>query len=294
MTEGLASRMLRQMRLPEDASGCWAAVPGTRGSMMTAPRRAIRPDGPSAKVVVAVVIAALVALGGGAAWLLSSTRGGSSAGSGPGSAQSADSAPQQPGDPTSIPPAGSTATSAHVESSASAASTTGTGQQALENCRAQIGKVQTVIDAASVGIDHWRRHVQAQTDRFDGRIDETRMRAEFAETKLAGPEDVRRYDAAIAANTADAGGCQPPQAAPAELAGQLEACRRRFEVLKGGLGQADTTMNDWKTHLADMQRSASGQVPHAQDVWLEAWRKAPPNLQAWAATQRSIASAPAC
>lgn len=257
---------------------------------MTSPRRAIERDRPSAKVVVAVVIAVLVTLGGGAAWLLGPSRGGSSAGPGPETAQTAASATQSPG--ASATPAGSTSTPTDAGSSATSGSVT--GQQALENCRAQIGKVQTVVDAASSGIDHWRRHVQAQTDRFEGRIDEARMRAEFAETKLAGPEDVRRYDAAVAANTGDAGGCQPPQAAPAEIAGQLEACRRRFEVLEGGLGQADTTMNDWKTHLADMQRSASSHVPHAQDVWLEAWRKAPPNLQAWAATQQSIADAPAC
>lgn len=212
--------------------------------------------------------------------LLSPGRGGNSAAPGPRSEQAADGTSQ----PTDAgPSAGVTTTSGPGEA-----------QQALENCRAQVDALQTVIDAASVGIEHWRRHVQAQTDLFDGRINETRMRAEFSETKLAGPEDVRRYDAAVAANNADVGACEPPQAGPADLTTQFGACRRRFDALEGGLGQADTTMDDWRNHLAAMQRSATGQVPHAQDVWLETWRKAPPNLQAWSATQRTIAAAPTC
>lgn len=264
---------------------------------MTAPRRAIKPEGPSTRVVVALIIAGLVALGGGAAWLLSSARSGSTASPGPGSTQSAGRTTQPTGDRASNVPSGNTEPSGANPSTgaaSSAPSDPGTARQALENCRARVGRVQTVIDAASVGIDHWRRHVQAQTDQFEGRIDETRMRAEFSETKLAGPEDVRRYDAAVATNTGGASACVPPQAAPADLAAQLDACRRRDEVLGAGLKQADITMNDWKKHLADMRRSAAGEVPHAQDVWLETWRKAPPNLEAWAGTQRSIGAAPAC
>ena len=40
-------------------------------------------------------------------------------------------------------------------------------------------------------------------------------------------------------------------------------------------------MGDWKSHLADMQRSREVHVDNAQQVWLEAYRAAPPNINAY-------------
>lgn len=249
---------------------------------MTSPRRAIGPAGPSTVKVVAAVLALLVLVGGGAWYALGRT----------GDAGTAGSQPSQ--SPTPSAPSEAATAPASAPATASATPDTSAARQALQTCRTKVGTQQAVVDEASTGIDHWRRHVQAQTDLFDGRISEEQMKAEFKATKTAGPDDVRRYEAAVAANAAQGAGCETVSGAPAELAGQLEACTRRSDGLGAGLGQADTTMGDWKSHLAAMQRSSTSHVPHAQDIWLEAWKAAPPNLNAWAETQRAIAGAPAC
>jgi hypothetical protein len=144
-----------------------------------------------------------------------------------------------------------------------------------------------------VGIGHWNRHVQAQTDQFSGAITLERMREIFAETRLAGPDDVRRYRKAVRAHAAAAGSCTAQPGWPAAITTELTACAERAEAQRPTLGAAADGMTDWTRHLVGMQQSKSGNVHDAQGIWLRVWRAAPPHLQAWDRA-RSAYRAPTC
>jgi hypothetical protein len=40
-------------------------------------------------------------------------------------------------------------------------------------------------------------------------------------------------------------------------------------------------MADWIRHLGEMRRSAQGKIHNAQQKWLETWRAAPKNINAY-------------
>jgi hypothetical protein len=52
-------------------------------------------------------------------------------------------------------------------------------------------------------------------------------------------------------------------------------------------------MGDWKQHLADMQRSAVEHNNDAQEIWIEAYKAAPPNINAYNKAVREF-KAPKC
>lgn len=165
---------------------------------------------------------------------------------------------------------------------------------ALTSCRAQIRSEEKIIDAARTGIGHWSAHVQSQTDRFDGRISESQMSAIWDRTKSAGPADVRRYSKLADQHPEHEEACQAVKEAPKDIARSLSTCQQRQEAIKPLLSASDKAMADWEHHLADMRRSASGHAHHAEQVWLDTWRKASKNIVAVQAADKKLADAPSC
>ncbi len=154
-------------------------------------------------------------------------------------------------------------------------------ETALTDCRAKVRAGDRVIAEATIGIRHWNEHVQAQTDAYARKIDVDQMETIFSRTRRLGPADLKRYDAAVKTDRGLPGSCAAVPGATADVAAGLTACRERAADQKPVLVAATDGMDDWKSHLGDMVRSRHEHVPHAQQVWIDTWRAAPPHLRAW-------------
>ena len=156
-----------------------------------------------------------------------------------------------------------------------------TGAETLKDCQRRVRAADDVLAAAKVGVQHWATHVQAQTDANARKISRARMNALFKKTRLAGPADNRRYGAALHAYQDVTGSCGKVKGAPPKVARELSDCRQRARAQQPVLAAAASGMADWKSHLAAMQRNADHDVPHAERIWLAAWRAAPPHIRAY-------------
>jgi hypothetical protein len=159
--------------------------------------------------------------------------------------------------------------------------TTSAARKALTACQAKVRAADAVITEAKIGVGHWARHVQAQTDYNAHKLTNAQMKAEFKVTRLAGPADQSRYAAALTTYQSDDAACKTVKGAPAKITKPLGKCVDRNEVQTPVLRAAADGMADWASHLAAMRRSASGHVHDAQGVWIKTWRAAPPHIAAF-------------
>jgi cytoskeletal protein RodZ len=167
------------------------------------------------------------------------------------------------------------------------------GGKVLTDCRASVRAADRTVAAAEVGLKHWSEHVQAQTDANVGKITATKMDGVFKRTRLAGPDDQKRYHDAVKAADNLSGSCQAPAGASASVKQKLSDCAARSKAQQPLLKAAKDGMDDWKSHLAAMQRSRMGHVHDAQGVWIRAWRAAPPHIKAFKKLDQSF-DAPSC
>lgn len=209
-------------------------------------------------------------------------------------------AQQRQAEPQQAAPGGSPSTplSPSTEGAPSGEASELTGEEqaarAISACRRAVALAESVLEAAGDGVSHWREHVQAQTDLSLGRITDAQTKAIFKRTKLSGPSDVAKYETAKSAYKASADACKAVKGAEDEQADHLSICRARLAKVSSALTNADLAMRDWADHLADMRKSASGQVHDAQQVWLDTWRAAPPNLEKYAASMDTLAKTKSC
>jgi hypothetical protein len=166
-------------------------------------------------------------------------------------------------------------------------------QKALARCQRKVRAADDVLAAAKPGVTHWATHVQAQTDANRKKISVGEMSALFSKTRLAGPADQRRYADARATYEDLSGSCSDVQDATPTTAAKLAKCDERARAQKPVLTAAAAGMQDWKSHLAAMQRSREGHVANPEGVWIAAWRAAPPNIRAYQKAAKKF-SAPAC
>ena len=166
--------------------------------------------------------------------------------------------------------------------------------KAISTCRRAVALAESVLDAAGDGVGHWREHVQAQTDLSLGRNTDAQTKAIFKRSKLAGPSDVAKFETAKAGYKAQGDACKAVKGAESEQADHLTICRTRLSKVTSALTNADLAMKDWSNHLADMRKSAGGEVHNAQEVWLETWREAPPNLEKYASAMDTLAKTKSC
>lgn len=199
-------------------------------------------------------------------------------------------APGDSGPGTSVSP--STVDSSTVAPSNAAPSATNedTARADADACTKEIATTQAVVDAARIANKHWAEHVQARSDLLAGKNPEATTKAIWKRTRLAGPADVARLEAATAAELKADGGC-------AKLAGKpTDACSARLAALDRAATAGRAAATDWANHLSMMAAHAAGEfgAEHAQHLWVAAWTAAPKNLNAAAEADAALAKAPAC
>jgi hypothetical protein len=253
--------------------------------MAKARRAQPRPARIVVPIIVVVVALAVVAVG----WRMRSDDTASPNVTAPSaSAGQTDGSPSVAGSPApSDTPSG-------TPSAAGPATTSAAAAKALQDCRAKVGAGDDVLKAASTGVGHWSEHVQAQSDEFDDKISDDTMSKIFTRTRLAGPDDVSRYDDATKAWDDADGTCASRDDASTADNTQLGFCGQRLGAMKPAMTAADDGMGDWENHLAAMRRSRMIHVDNAEQIWLDAWKAAPPHIQAFDKAMTTYADAPDC
>jgi hypothetical protein len=157
-------------------------------------------------------------------------------------------------------------------------------------CNAVLAATGAVLTAARTAAGHWREHVAARTDLLAGKNSEAVTREIWKRTRLAGPADIARLDAALVAQRSSAGGCATLTGASAA------ACNHRLKVLQTAAAANRAAAADWERHLAMMAAHAAGDfgAEHAQHLWVAAWSGATRNLNAAARADTTLVEAPTC
>jgi hypothetical protein len=234
-----------------------------------------------ARVIIPLAIAAALLIGGSFAavkfWPDATTAGPrTEASSSPAESQgpsTAESSPSPSIDPASAP-----------------------GKEALAACQAKVGAADEVIEQGKTGVEHWAEHIQAQKDRVDGKVTVEEMKARFKATRLAGPEDLKRYNDAKAAYEDLEGSCAEVEGADTEVAAALADCNERRQAQKPLMAATADGMKDWKNHLAFMQRNKlhqAGTPKEAAATWWQQYLAAPKNINAFKEATENF-DAPSC
>jgi hypothetical protein len=162
----------------------------------------------------------------------------------------------------------------------------------MSACRDEQAAVVRVVAAATRGADHWRGHIDAQAAWADGKITEEQKKARYKATRLAGPNDIERYESAIARldDTDVACDALPGATEPAQ------ACQKREQALVEAMAAGEVAIMDWKAHLDNMAAFAEEEfgVSHAQMLWEESFAGAPTKLAAFDRAKLAVREAPRC
>jgi hypothetical protein len=157
-------------------------------------------------------------------------------------------------------------------------------EEALAACQAKVQAADEVIEQGKTGVEHWAEHIQAQKDNIDGKATVDEMKARFKATRLAGPEDLKRYNDAKAAYEDLDGSCGEVEGADTDVAAALADCSERSKAQKPLMAATADGMKDWKNHLAFMARNAiheAGTPKEAAATWWRQYTAAPKNINAF-------------
>ena len=256
-------------------------MPGKRAARSSDGRRSMR-----RAVIIAVVGLLTLLVGWSATAVLTSddtnpstqARGDATASHHPSDHPSDRSSDSAPSSPAAEPTSANTPT----ESAGSA--------RALRTCAADLARAESVVDAAATGVDHWHSHVQARTDMLSGAIEPDEMKELWSQTRLAGPEDQKRFDAALqeygAASTCDDLGEDGPDQA------KVSDCIARSKAATRAVSAGEDAMGDWLSHLDHMAAYAQGEMDQdeAQREWVQAWRNAPVNISKFTDARAALAA----
>jgi hypothetical protein len=166
---------------------------------------------------------------------------------------------------------------------------------AMKACRERVKAADEVLEQARTGVLHWEAHVGAEREAAEGTISIADRQRIFKRTRLQGPGDQKRYaDALRAYDKVKDASCGNIRGADSKMAATLARCQQRANAQAPVLRTAAAAMGDWKQHLADMQRSRNVHVENAQQVWIEAYKAAPPNINAYERAARKFKKAPKC
>jgi hypothetical protein len=115
----------------------------------------------------------------------------------------------------------------------------------------------------------------------------------FDRTMVAGHHDEEHYTGAVKAYQDQQGRCDPTSESDSGRKAHLAQCAERERAQQPVLNVAEHGMEDWTKHLADMRRSKKGQIHNPQKKWLQTWRAAPKNINAYDEAAERFA-APTC
>ncbi|MGL5811229.1 MAG: hypothetical protein ACRCYQ_14915 [Nocardioides sp.] len=166
------------------------------------------------------------------------------------------------------------------------------GAEAKAACQAELQATSGVARAYRLGVANWRGHVAARQAWLDGDIDEEEKKARYKATRLRGPADLARRDAALAAYREVKGGCA---AMPEDQPG-VRSCMNWLDTARGTLAAGKDAFGDWERHLANMAAHAEGEFGDemAQQMWEKSLSTALPNLQAYADARRDLRRSSTC
>ena len=247
--------------------------------MVQARRAKVRPV---RLIIPLAVAAALVAGGLFAAWKLwpDATTAGPQA-------QSSTTAAESQASSTAV----SSPSPSETTSPASAAA-----EEALAACQTRVRAADDVLKQGKIGVENWTEHVQAQKDYNAGNATTDEMKARFKKTRLRGPNDLKRYNEALATYKDLDGSCAKAEGADSEVAAALATCQKRSKAQEPVLEATAAGMKDWKAHQQFMQRNAlhkAGSPSQALDTWLEQYSAAPKNINAFKKANKNF-DAPEC
>ncbi|WP_344112852.1 hypothetical protein [Kribbella alba] len=161
--------------------------------------------------------------------------------------------------------------------------------EVVRTCTAEMRSTEAMVGAVRIAATHWREHVQAQTDLIAGKNTTATTTAIWKRTRLAGPGDITRVSLATA-NLKNQAGC-------AKLRGPAAtSCSQRKAAMEVAITTGRAAAQDWANHLSMMAAHASGDLGaiHAQQRWIDQWRAAPKNLDAFAQAAAALSKAPGC
>ena len=165
----------------------------------------------------------------------------------------------------------------------------------IRACAEELSLASTVVHAAARGVSDWSGHVQARTDMLQGRISVTAMEAIWKRTRLAGPADQSRFQAARKRyqSTSHCRGLRDASTSNADLAA---GCASRAQVAATAVSAAELAMRDWQSHLGNMVMHADGRMNSvvAQRKWVAAWRHAPRHIAAYRSARLALDKATPC
>jgi hypothetical protein len=166
---------------------------------------------------------------------------------------------------------------------------------AMNACRDRVQVADNVLDKGRTGVRHWEAHVDAERRAEAGAISIEKRQQIFKATRLKGPEDQKRYaDALRAYDKVKDASCGKTTGADAKVTATLARCQQRVKAQDPAMRTAAAAMGDWKRHLADMQRSRVQHNSDAQQVWINTYKAAPPNINAYEKAARAFKKAPSC
>jgi hypothetical protein len=179
--------------------------------------------------------------------------------------------------------------------SKASAGSSATPPPALRTCATTVRQADTVVAAASQGVEDWNIHVQSRTDMLQGRMSVSTMDAMWKRTRLAGPADQRRFHAALDSYHPTSA-CTELRNLPKVDKSSASHCATRYAAASEAVDAAKAAMADWKSHLDNMAAFAAGKMTpaEAQTRWVEAWRNAPPHIDDYERARRALDKAPAC
>jgi hypothetical protein len=190
----------------------------------------------------------------------------------------------------------STAVSSPSPSTTSSATASAASQEALAACQTLVRAADNVLKQGKIGVENWTEHVQAQKDYNAGKATTDEMKARFKKTRLRGPNDLKRYDKALATYKDLDGSCAKVEGADSEVATALAKCQKRSNAQEPVLKATAGGMKDWRAHQKFMQRNAQHQAGSASEAlatWLRQYRAAPENINAFKKADRKF-EAPSC
>lgn len=217
-------------------------------------------------IILAAVVVCVAAAG--TAWGL--TRGG-----GPSDAtHSAPATASTPAAQTSSPsPSATPSDSSSPSSGATPTSSITTRSAALDHldaCRATIETGQKMVTAADKNYADWSGHVYAQTDYDKGKITFKQAEAIWDRTKKAGPDDLKKYDAAKKAwDKADHKACTGLQPGDGATANVVKACTDRSAAMIKVIDKGGPVYAGWKGHQAQMTHTE--EKSNDPDAYFKEW-----------------------
>lgn len=198
--------------------------------------------------------------------------------------------------------AGATPTTAESPSTASSTSATvagapaddsGTGQDLLASCIAQVESAEALAAAAKDSAAHWLVHTAAYNQRQSGEITFAEAQKRYAASKASGLADEKAFAAATKARAATGSACMA--AAEADTGSTaIQACTTRL----GALDEVRTTgtqiQDEWSAHLRMMNDKAHTPKGAYHERWVDMVNAAQSTLKAYEASAAAVDKAPAC